>query len=366
MPGALADAPEGVRLVASGPSLVHFSVEIPAPALRPLVNEASADSPAEGPVGLSLEGYDEQFVPGGFALPVRVVTVAVPPAGAVRLLADPIEARVLDGVQLAPVSRKIAGPTGPGLDAERRAREGTGTAGVARLLGVSWMRNQRVARIAITPADYDGLSRRLRVYGRIDVRVEVSPGPTAGRAAEDPDPFEGVYRDVLVNYEQGKSWRRTAGPEPGVGDIEGSRGQSGSSGVFAGRSWIKIAITTTGFYKVDFGQLRSFQPFASDTTIVLDSLRLFTWPGNPVLPEENYLRRLRLPRGVARHRRQRGRTVQSQQRRLLLLRARSQRLGGSLRSFAARHGLRQQSLRDAQLHIPHGEHGPESGARAVS
>src|SRR5206468_9390473 len=126
--------------------------------------------------------------------------------------------------------------------------------------------------------------------------------------AEDPDPFEPVYRATLVNYEQGRAWRRgadgrysrfahSAGRRPGEGPGAPMSPVAGAplaavsvpdTSIYVGRDWIKIAVDSTGFYKVGFDELRTLPLFGNSTTVRLDSLRLFTWPGFPVLPENSY------------------------------------------------------------------------------
>ena len=64
---------------------------------------------------------------------------------------------------------------------------------------------------------------------------------------------------------------------------------------------------TAGFHKIKFGQVRNLALFDGDTSTPIDSLRLFTWPGVPVLPEDQLLRLVRISRGGDRGRRRRRR-----------------------------------------------------------
>ncbi|MBI5709796.1 MAG: hypothetical protein HZC42_05730 [Candidatus Eisenbacteria bacterium] len=287
-------APAATRLLAAGPGSIRFEVNVPEPRFEPLTGVPAAAG--ERMSRLVLEGYDAEAAAGEPALPVRVVLVAVPPLGEVRLAAAATDPATTDGVLLA---------SQPGADRGDRegrpvyarsavayAARGPRPAQRAELLDVSWMRNQRVARVALRPADYDAAARRVSVWRRVEVELQVQPAGEPGAPAEGADPFERVYRRALVNYEQGKAWRR-----PAARELLGRAGAAGraalqaavpESSVFAGRLWVKIAIQQTGFYKVDFGQLRNLGLFDQDTTVALDSLRLFTWPGVPVLPEENY------------------------------------------------------------------------------
>src|SRR5207237_5594166 len=57
---------------------------------------------------------------------------------------------------------------------------------------------------------------------------------------------------------------------------------------FVHRRWLKLAVASSGFYKVTFGQVRNSALFGGVTGYALDSLRLFTWPGLPVMPENSF------------------------------------------------------------------------------
>jgi len=284
-------APPLTRLIPSGGSSVHFVVQVP-PA------PSAALSSAAG-VLLELDGYERTGEPGTPALPVRVITVAVPPVGEVQVRAHAAEGVTREEVLLAPMPR-LEGTRGAEVEREARlpgayASHAGADAPPARLLGVGWLRNQRVARVAISPAAYDAGARRLTLASSIDVTVEVSGASLEGEPAESDDPFEPVYQGALVNYEQGKAWRRTP--------PSGGRARPGSSlnpfqvrsvtavpetTLFAGRLWVKLAVTQTGFYRVFFSQVRNTVLFNGATSTPADSLRLFTWPGLPVLPEKTY------------------------------------------------------------------------------
>ncbi len=287
-------APRGVRLLPTGPSLVRFAVEVPAPLL--------ARVGAGGELSeIKIEGFGSDGPPGEPALPIRVLRVAVPPAGEVRVRAAASGETIEEGVLLAPLGTLERGADSPPrferAPAAYASREPRAPQR-ARLLGVSWMRNQRVATVAVLPADYIPASRRLTLYRRVEVEVEVSPAGDVGPRFQPDDPFEAVYREVLVNYEQGGHWRRPAVGRARRGLPDDFGGLSAAvtpavpeTSVFVGRTWIKIAIPKTGFYRVDFGQLRNFALFNSlvpADSVKLDQLRLFTWPGVPVLPEGNY------------------------------------------------------------------------------
>jgi hypothetical protein len=290
-----------VRLLPSGAGSARFTVVVPEARIGPVPG-------AEGSSEILIAGYGNAAPPGSPALPVRMLQVAVPPAGEVRLSASAVAGETRDGVLLAPPGLLPRGHESEPPRFERSAAAYAATASLApqraRLVGVSWMRDQRVATVAVFPADYEAAARRVTLYREIEVELTFGPAAGEGAAPRLDDSFEAVYREVLVNYEAGKAWRRQpagagtmapllgAGPTRRLGASPALAAAVPDTSVFVGRDWIKIAITKTGFYKVDLGQVRNTALFASlpggADSAPFDSLRLFTWPGNPVLPEDTY------------------------------------------------------------------------------
>jgi hypothetical protein len=295
-----AAAPRDVLLLPSGAGSAHFSVTVPAATIETVPG-------SDGGSEIRITGYGNAAPPGSPALPVRLLQVAVPPSGEVRLSASGVVAETRSGVLLAPLGLLPRGLENEPPRFERSAAVYAATAPLApqraRLVGVSWMRDQRVATVAVFPADYEAGARRVTLYRQIEVELTFGPGAGAAPPSRSADPFEAVYREALVNYEAGKAWRR---PQAAAGTMTPLLGAGpalpGASpalavpvpdtSVFVGRDWIKIAITKTGFYKVEFGQVRNTPLFTAlpggADSAPMDSLRLFTWPGNPVLPEDTY------------------------------------------------------------------------------
>ncbi len=284
-------AVQGVRLAPATPGAVRFTVSIPEPRFTRVDAESGVDR-------LDLDGYTPTGVPGEPAIPTRTLLVAVPPVGDVRLTAAASELRVSEGVTLAPnlgLDEKGETTALP-RDPAAYGRAGRQVPVAARLLDVTWMRNQRVARVAIEPAAYEPALRRLSVAARVDVELAVSAPGVVGPAAEPNDPFEAVYRAALVNPDQGRAWRRTransrvsvGGRTPSSFAVSAALATPPDTSVYVGRTWIKIAIQKTGFYAVNFSRLRGLSLFDPQKPAPLDSLRLFTWPGRTVLPEDSY------------------------------------------------------------------------------
>ena len=277
---------DGVTLLEAGPSAVRFTVDVPEPRLMAVQGSDALE--------LRLGGFDVDGHPGAPALPARVVMIAVPPSGAVMVSAIPSRTEWREGVRLARIpwssrrGRDATTPERPENDA--RLEPAPAPAPAARLIDVSWMRDQRVARVLVAPANYDPAARRLGLHRRIEIELRLAGAPmvpVTNVVPSRPDGFESLYRDVLVNYEQGRSWRRVHASD-GIAHTAQAASVVPDTSIFAGRRWVKISIPRTGFYRVYFGQVRNSALFEGNTSVKVDSLRLFVWPGTPVLPEDSY------------------------------------------------------------------------------
>lgn len=278
---------DGLRLAPATPGGIRFTIPVPAPRLVEI-------DQAEHRQALELEGFlvlGELGTPG---LPARIVTVAVPPLGEVRVRGVASELATREDLLLAPLGPGGAADAGLPRRADAYGAAGSGVPVAARLVGTGWLRNQRIARISIEPAAYEPSARRLTVAGRIDVEVQVQPMAALGPPAEPDDPFEATYRATLVNYEQGRAWRRpatevlvSAARRLGLEPARATAGLIAPTSVFAQHAWVKIAVTQPGLYAVDFSSVRGLELF-QNTGVPFDSLRLFTLPGFPQLPEGDY------------------------------------------------------------------------------
>ncbi len=282
-------APALVHLAPASPGAVRFTINVPVPKL---VRLEAGDATAR----LDLDGFLLEGKPGAPAMPVRVLLVAVPPLGAVRVSGVASELRIDEGVLLASTAtRDAAGEVHQMRSSAAYGAKGSAQPEAAKLLDVTWVRNQRVARIAIMPSAYEPSARRLTTAARIDVEVQVQPMDVLGPPVETSDPYEPVYESALVNYAQGKNWRR-----PATSVLAAAARRMGMSvagvtelaappdtSVFVGRQWARLAITQAGFYSVNYSNLR-LTALINQGSFAFDSLRLFTLPGYPQLPENTY------------------------------------------------------------------------------
>ncbi len=194
---------------------------------------------------------------GGWLLPARSVWVGIPREGGVEVSFDPLDRSPL------------------------RLDEGGGSQLPLGLLGrgsvevgpPSWIRNQRVVAVTwipLVPAAGDaawegGVRIRLRFQGARDA----APAPV-GR-----DSWEQLYADLLVNYEQARSWRRAGIARPRA------RGDSFST---TDNPWFRIEVASHGVYAIEGADLQA-AGLGDLSQIVPEKLRLFTGSGLS-LPED--------------------------------------------------------------------------------
>jgi hypothetical protein len=101
--------------------------------------------------------------------------------------------------------------------------------------------HQRVVGIRIAPIVYDEVKGGLRIYRRLTVSIEFAGGdrPEAvpGRNATAVGGTEARYRSALLNYEQGKQWRRALAAPDKQGDYFSDA-----------PVWVKVKLDTSGIF----------------------------------------------------------------------------------------------------------------------
>ncbi|MEO2004816.1 MAG: C25 family cysteine peptidase, partial [Candidatus Poribacteria bacterium] len=110
-----------------------------------------------------------------------------------------------------------------------------------------YVRDQYIGRVVIRPVAFAGAS--LLVTTRCRVRVTFSSVPAAPSFGRSPLPrseaFEGLYKDLLTNYEQARSWRKGR-----------ARVRTAPSATSAANSRIRLRVDETSLYRVGPADLR--------------------------------------------------------------------------------------------------------------
>ncbi|MFH1680512.1 MAG: C25 family cysteine peptidase [Candidatus Eisenbacteria bacterium] len=112
------------------------------------------------------------------------------------------------------------------------------------------LRNQRLVPVRVFPFRFQPSTGLLRVYDRIEVEVEFVPDPSKGGAAwmepaVDEGRWEDVYRGAILNYDQGRSFRRRP-----------ARPLRPAAKQLRTADEYKIAVKESGLHRIDFSELK--------------------------------------------------------------------------------------------------------------
>jgi hypothetical protein len=197
----------------------------------------------------------------GVTLPGNVYLVAVPIGAAVT--AEVIDE---DHHQLSDAdSRRVGAEPGlvDGIPAEPVA-----------VTSIGYLRNQRVATLRVSPLVYDRASGALRAYTRLAVRLTFAASAgggtaVAGAAGGDEGSYEATYKAAVLNYQQGRQWRRRWVSAPSQGDYFSSSA-----------NWVKIKLDTTGVYCITGSDLAAAGVAAG--SVSSQSVRVYSGGGLPL------------------------------------------------------------------------------------
>jgi hypothetical protein len=203
-----------------------------------------------------LSAYDETL---GLTFPGRTYLIAVPVGAEVRH-------QVVDQTYSEVAEADLARFAGAAELLERLP------ANPVEVTAAGYLRNQRTVGLRVTPLVYDRASGRLRVYGRLSVKFDFpgSSGPETmlGAGFREEGTYEPTYRAGILNYQQGKAWRRRWPARMDGGDY------FSSSSV-----WFKIKIASTGIYCVTGQDLADA---GATGAIASGTIRLYTGGGLPL------------------------------------------------------------------------------------
>jgi len=240
---------------------------------------------------LSLPGWGLTAEPGRPQLPVRRFLVGIPLDATVRLevaeqevhQAGPLDIPPAPQItfRLPPLDRPEGWPTPPEFEEEfAPAAEVYGAdafypPAVADLVEVGFIRSQRVAAIALTPVQYNPVTRQARVHSHLTVRLafaypggDLPPAPSSTQERESPA-FERILQGQLLNYESARAWRGRPAPAPLSPDwpLPGAA--------------CKLYVAQDGLYRLTYDQLvaagvpvdaldpRTFQLFTAGTEVAI-------------------------------------------------------------------------------------------------
>lgn len=249
--GAVADLParaETGRLdvLRSDASLVELRWTCESPEIQAVSGDDAAFRRPEVLGGLYLAD------PGTPDLPTILQLIGIPegPLPTVRIVSVSTGEMPLPDLAPAPAPFvKGQGRAAEGAETRRRTTFAPGVvpAAWAEITGETWLRGQRMARLAIHPCRYDGARGQLSWARELVLRLEFpATGARAqGEARRDQADWERVMDTTIPNADVARAWRRPR--------REASAASRGASASFTSApTWIRVPITEAGVYRLDY------------------------------------------------------------------------------------------------------------------
>lgn len=254
--GALFATPppeQSLRIVDSAPDGITLSLTtLPTPLVESYSDQGKCYK-------LAIPGWGESGQAGEPSLPVKGTLVGIPASAEPRLtIVEKGPVTVREGVNLCPVATFADTPNpteawnapsellwvSPAAYAKNRDYPGE----LAQINATAMIRSQRVAQVLFSPYQYNPVTRQLKTYAWLRVRVEfeVHAPIRANAQRVDEGAFENILRGQVINYEQARSWRS----QPAVHMSAVPRPQ-------ASQPAYKIAVEQDGMVKLTFAALQA-------------------------------------------------------------------------------------------------------------
>jgi hypothetical protein len=258
--GAAAGSP---RLLGTDPNRLVFELSVPLPEIQPV------SAQGQDYHRLRIPGYGTYGQPGQPELPGTGVLVGIPPEGDVTIRVLEQQVEDLPGtytVYPVPTWGPVdgAGSTLPdplhGLrpqvapDAAAYAQDAFWPAALVAVDEIGWVRQQRVARLAVHPVQVNPARSLVRVARLLRVEVTFSPPPALAeaRAAASSDAFDPLLQAQLLNYDQSRAWRLPRQRPAQLQAWEQEMRPGDTS-----RTWLKLVVREAGIYGVTADDLRN-------------------------------------------------------------------------------------------------------------
>ncbi len=113
-----------------------------------------------------------------------------------------------------------------------------------------WIRDQRVVRIKINPVQFNPQRKKIKFYESITLAFEFLGEKDFGKNSIQKDPFEKIYKTILLNYEKAKTFRKRREKTP----LFKAFGESPFS---FSNFWYKIQVENEGIYKIARSDLKN-------------------------------------------------------------------------------------------------------------
>ncbi len=232
-----------INIVESSDSEIrlHFSCD------EPIINQSGLNQNNEIFHQVELVGcFFLSTLIGTPNLPQFEVMVGIPQTGKVVLSVKPVDFQVFQNVNIAPVP-KISWDSSKLEKSSIYQKNQFFPGPLAEIKEIGFLRDIRVVKIIISPAQYNPVTKELKVYKILVISLRFTEPPEAvlGNASSS---FDSLYEIMLLNGKTAKNWKR----------LKLAPLQPQTSNFFEiSDNWLKIKIESTGVYKISYQDLNN-------------------------------------------------------------------------------------------------------------
>jgi hypothetical protein len=223
-------------------------------------------------------------IPGEPQLPTRIVILGIPLGCQVKVSILDSDYYDLDGFSIAPAPeiKESENPLENRVLYKRNEnvyqKEGFFPDENVVLENPRFIRDQRIVRLKIAPLQFNPARNILRRFRSITIQIDFVGGTKSYQRGIESQTFENIFKNILLNYEPSKNWRRTRSR---VLKMLKEKPKEGKSPFGFSDQWYKIVIKEDGIYKIGENELK-------DTGIDVESIdpreiRIFNGGGKELL-----------------------------------------------------------------------------------
>jgi hypothetical protein len=246
---------DAMRVVSSSPRGVVLELA---------ADSFSTSSTAAG-ISVSASGCERLAEPGEPDLPSRVILVGVPQTGGVRLSVTTEGTETTEGVKVRPAVG--FGDSKPRTEYSIQAGSGFWPAAPAEILSIETLREVRLARVRVSPAQYDAATKTLRLHHKVRIALAFDrPAVQTDR----PDVLDSVIKPMLANGADAIGWKLDLPLQDSINFFERSN------------VWCRVKTESTGVYRINAADLKAagFHPESiAPATMKLYSIGPYTVNG---------------------------------------------------------------------------------------
>ncbi len=250
LPSSIPSTIDGLRVIRSDDTGILLELAAPEFKLEP------SHRPEQTCQTLHANGYAETDIAGWPNLPVRGLMLGIPPGAAPGLTVLDAEIASIPGhFNLCPQSQPIHETGQDGQiyyqgnilqpDARAYATDKFYPSAPIEIVSTGFIRSQAIAQLRFQPFQYNPVSGELQVVRSLRVRVSWPEIDKPSYKNVDEGPFESLLQNVLLNYEDSRSWRsRPALLETSMPGLP-----------YEDAPAYKISIAQDGLYQITYSQL---------------------------------------------------------------------------------------------------------------